>query len=96
MIMHLLAQKDIENDVRAAQRDKHAGRFTFVVAGKNDRQMVGRYFIEREHQILSWKSPANKSIDVMIFDSTARKAYFSRGLNTGLECHEYSYNKTKN
>jgi hypothetical protein len=152
LITHLLAQKDIESGIREAQRDKHAGWFTFVMAdaqgnlvniegspdgveiqrstshigradygtpkmivakpgqprkmharceqmnkllqqtaGKNDRKMLERYFTEQEHGILAWKSPTNKSIDVMIFDTTERKAYFSRGPHYGLEWREFGF-----
>jgi hypothetical protein len=152
LIAHLLAQKDIESVIREAQRDKHSGWFTFVMAdangnlvniegspegveierssshigradygipkmivakpgqprkmharceqmnklldqsaGKNDRKMLERYFTEREHGILGWKSATNKSIDVMIFDTTERKAYLSRGPEYGLEWREFAF-----
>lgn len=156
LITHLLAQKDIESVIREAQRDKHAGWFTFVMAdgngnlvniegspqgieierssshigrvdygipkmivarpgeprkmharceqmnklldqtaGKNDRKMLERYFTEREHGILGWKSATNKSIDVMIFDTTGRKAYLSRGPEYGLEWREFAFQDAK-
>jgi aromatic ring-cleaving dioxygenase len=156
LITHLLAQKDIESVIREAQRDKHAGWFTFVMAdgngnlvniegspqgveierssshigrvdygipkmivakpgkprtmharcvqmnklldqtaGKNDRKMLERYFTEREHGILAWKSQSNKSIDVMIFDTTGRKAYMTRGPEYGLEWREFAFHDAK-
>lgn len=60
-------------------------------AGKNDRKMLERYFTGREYGIMSWKSPKNKSIDVMIFDTTARKALLSRGPEYGLEWREFGF-----
>jgi Acyl-coenzyme A:6-aminopenicillanic acid acyl-transferase len=60
-------------------------------AGKNDRQMLEHYFTDRDDQIMSWKSPSNKTIDVMIFDTTARKAYLSRGPEYHLEWREFEF-----
>jgi hypothetical protein len=64
-------------------------------AGKNDRKMLERYFTEREHGILGWKSATNKSIDVMIFDTTGRKAYLTRGPEYGLEWREFAFHDAK-
>jgi hypothetical protein len=62
-------------------------------AGKNDRQTLERYLTGREYGIMSWKSPKNKSIDVMIFDTTARKVYVTRGPEYGLEWRDFSFHK---
>jgi hypothetical protein len=152
LITHLLAQKDIESVIREANRDKHSGWFTFVIAdadgnlvniegsphgveierssdrlarsyygthkmtsakpgqppqlhprcaqaykllertpGKNDRKTLERYLTEREYGIMGWKSPKNKTIDVMLFDTAARKAYVSRGPEYGLKWREYGF-----
>lgn len=152
LISHLLAQKDVKSVIREAQRDRHAGWFTFVVAdahgnlvniegspagveikrssshlaradygtpkmmvakpgqtpkmharcermnqlldqtsGKNDRQMLERYLTGREYGIMGWQHPKNKTIDVMMFDTTARKAYFTRGPAYGVEWREYDF-----
>jgi len=154
LIEHLLAQNDIESVIREAQRDKHAGWFTFVMAdgegnlvniegspdgveiqrssqhlgradygiakmtgakpgepakthprgdqmnklldqtaGKNDRSMIEAYFTQPNYGILGWKSPKNKSIDVMIFDTTARKAYLTRGPSYGLDWRTFEFSK---
>jgi hypothetical protein len=152
LITHLLAQNDIEGVIREANRDQHAGWFTFVVAdadgklvniegspqgvaiehcsdrlarsyygthkmteaksgqpanlhprcqqmykllektaGKNDRKTLERYFTGREYGIMAWQSPKNKTIDVMLFDTAARKAYFSRGPEYGLVWREFGF-----
>lgn len=152
LISHLLAQPDIESVIREANRDKHAGWFTFVIAddkgnlvnvegspkgvaierpndrlarayygtrqmtasstdspaklhprckhmyelleqsaGKNDRKTLEHYFLDPENGILAWKSPSNKSLDVMIYDTTARKAYLSRGPEFHVEWREFKF-----
>ena len=64
-------------------------------AGKNDRKTLEQYFTGREYGIMGWKSPKNKTIDVMMFDTTARKAYFSRGPAFGLEWREFGFHNLK-
>jgi hypothetical protein len=62
-------------------------------SGKNDREMLQRYFTEREFPILQWKSPAAKTLDIMVFDSTDRKAYVTRGPDFHLEWREFAFTK---
>ena len=59
--------------------------------GKNDREMLQRYFTEREFPIMQWKSPNAKTLDIMVFDSTARKAYLTRGPEFHLEWREFAF-----
>jgi hypothetical protein len=60
-------------------------------AGKNDRETLQRYFTEREYPIVQWKSPLNKTIDIMVFDTTERKAYVTRGPDFRLEWREFGF-----
>ena len=60
-------------------------------AGKNDRKTLEDYFLEPENEILGWKSPKNKSLDVMIFDTTTRKAYLTRGPEFHLSRAEFNF-----
>jgi hypothetical protein len=86
-------------DLRAGGRragDAAFGRGRQCPEGRNDRKHLERYFTEREHGIVAWKSPANKSIDVMLFDTTARKAYLSRGPEYGLEWREFGFQAARN
>lgn len=146
LIGHLLAQPDLDSVIREANRNKHAGIFTFVFAdadgnllniegtpgevaterpkerlarayfgtrqmthakpgepvklfprcenmynllekttGKNDLQMLQRYFTEHEYEIVQWKSPKTKTIDIMVFDTAARTAHVTRGPDFHLE-----------
>jgi hypothetical protein len=64
-------------------------------SGKNNRTTLEHYFLDRENQILAWKSPRNKSIDVMIYDTTARKAYLTRGPDFHLEWREFDFAGTR-
>jgi isopenicillin-N N-acyltransferase like protein len=64
-------------------------------AGKNDRKTLERYLTGREHGIMGWKSPTNKTIDVLMFDTSTRKAYFSRGPEYGLEWREFGFHDSK-
>jgi hypothetical protein len=63
--------------------------------GKNDRKTLERYLTGREYGIMGWKSPKNKTIDVLMFDTAARKAYFSRGPEYGLEWREFGFHDSK-
>jgi hypothetical protein len=151
---HFLAQPDIDSIIREANRNMHAGIFTFVISdaqgnlanvegtpeetaieqpegrlarayfgtrkltrspagkplklnprcqamydllkqtsGQNDREMLQRYFTERDFSIVQWKSPKAKTIDIMVFDSTARKAYVTRGPEFHLEWREFTFTK---
>jgi hypothetical protein len=49
------------------------------------------YFLSPDDGILSWKNPNNKSIDVMIYDTTARKAYLTRGPEFQVEWREFAF-----
>jgi hypothetical protein len=60
-------------------------------AGKNNRKTLENYFLSPDDGILSWKNPNNKSIDVMIYDTTARKAYLTRGPEFRLEWREFMF-----
>ena len=60
-------------------------------AGKNDRATLEQYFTNREDEILSWKSANIKTLDLMMFDTKARKAYLSRGPEFHLEWREFSF-----
>lgn len=150
LITHLLAQQDLASVIREAQKDKHAGWFTFVVAdgegnlvniegsptggvvepvkgrlarvdygsvkmtradpekpiplnarcrkmydlleatkGRNDLDQMQRYFAEPKHGINVGKG----TIDQMVFDTTARTAYVSRGTSYGLGWQKYAFTK---
>jgi hypothetical protein len=60
-------------------------------AGKNDRKTLESYFLSPDDGILAWKHPANKSIDIMLYDTTARKAYLTRGPEFQLEWREFAF-----
>ena len=40
---------------------------------------------------MQWKSPTAKTLDIMVFDSTARKAYLTRGPEFHLEWREFAF-----
>lgn len=150
LIAHLLAQPDLDSVTREAQKDKHAGWFTFVMAdadgrllnlegspdgiaidesstrlvrvgygtpqmaavasreqvplhprcqhmyslltataGSNNLDQLQQYFAEPAHKINVGRS----TIDMMIFDTTARTAYLSRGTSYGLEWRTFTFDQ---
>lgn len=152
LIAHLLAQKDIAGVIREAEKDKHAGWFTFVMADGNGNlvnvegspegvaveQTTGRlarvlygtsemtgtkpgqsvplhprcrkmydliesskgnidlvrlqeYFAEPKYGINVGKA----TIDMMVFDTTARTAYLSRGTTYGLDWQKFTFTERR-
>jgi hypothetical protein len=147
-LAHLLYQEDLDAVVRAAQRDKHAGWFTFAMAdasgnllnvegsprgiaierhekrlarvlygsrqmtgtsesqvvklhprcqkmydllegstGKNGLATLQNYFADPAAGILAGKS----TIDMMVFDCTARTAWLSRGPSYRLDWQKFQF-----
>lgn len=64
-------------------------------SGKNDLATIERYFSGREYKIMGWQSPENKTLDIMIFDTTDRKAYVTRGPAYHLEWREFAFHDGK-
>lgn len=152
LIAHLLAQRTMDDVVREAKKDRHAGWFTFVMAdgagrlvniegspsrvvvehaegrlarvlygsramtgakadgpialharcetmygllrgtkGKNDLARLKDYFAEPKHGINVGKS----TIDMMVFDTTARTAHLSRGTSYGASWRKYEFGAKK-
>lgn len=146
LIAHLLAQKDMDAVLREAQKNKHAGWFTFVMAdghgrlvniegspervvveeadgrlvrvlygsrqmagsklherchrmydllqgtqGKNDLARLQDYFADAKYKINVGKS----TIDMMVFDTTARTAYLSRGPSYQVSWRKFSFEVTQ-
>ena len=148
LIAHLLCQKDLDGVIRAANQNKHAGWFTFVVAdgdgnlvniegspggitverakerlvrvsygtrqmtgtsagasvelhprcrkmyellgssaGENDLERLQQYFTHPEYEICAGKA----TIDMMVFDTTARVAYLSRGPGYRVAWREFRF-----
>ena len=148
LIAHLLSQKDMDAVVREAQRDRHAGWFTFVLAdgrgnlvniegsprgvvverstgslarvgygsrrmtgtadgatspvhgrcatfqghlaaaqGKLDAAMLQRLLADPDKGI----SVGEATIDLMVYDTTARRAYLSRGASYGVAWREFGF-----
>jgi hypothetical protein len=82
-------------DARLHPRCQQMYKLLAQTAGKNDRETIEKYFVSREDGIMAWKSPVNKTIDVMIFDTKARKAYLTRGPEYHLEWREFGFPATK-
>ena len=57
--------------------------------------MIEKYFVSRDDGIMSWKSSTNKTIDVMLFDTTKRKAYVTRGPEYHMEWREFGFSAAK-
>jgi isopenicillin-N N-acyltransferase-like protein len=152
LLTHLLYQQSLEDVVREARRDRHAGWFTFVMAdgegnllnvegspkgiaierskgrlarvgfgsrqmtgtadgqpvavhtrcqkmydllagsaGKTDRQTLARYFGAPECGICVGKG----TIDMMIFDTTERVAWLSRGPSYVLDWKEFRFSSAR-
>jgi hypothetical protein len=150
LIAHLLAQADLEQVIREAEKNKQAGWFTFVLAygegnlvniegspegvavergrgrmvridygtrrmsgapagepiprhercvrmdellaaaaGRNDLAQLQAYFAQPEYAI----NVGRHTIDMMVFDATARRAYLSRGLEHGFGWREFGFGK---
>jgi len=146
LIAHLLAQSDLDSVIRVAQRNRHAGWFTFVLAdgegnlvniegspngvaieksstslvrvgygtaqmqgttsdavpaqhprcaklcrllegsrGRTNQEMLQHYFADPTHEI----SVAASTIDMMIFNTTARTATLSRGPDFGVAWRDF-------
>lgn len=153
LIAHLLAQRDLGGVIRAAQRDRHAGWFTFVMAdgegnllniegspngvaietsnsslvrvgygtaqmrgiqsgvapaqhprceklcrllegshGRTNQEMLQRYFSDPKYEIAVEKS----TIDMMIFNTTARTATLSRGPDFGTPWRAFCFTAEPN
>lgn len=58
-------------------------------AGKNTLRTMQEYFEEPKHQI----SVGKGTIDMMVFDTTAKTAYLSRGPNYGVDWREFRFGK---
>jgi hypothetical protein len=148
LIAHFLAQKDLDSVVREAQKNRHAGWFTFVIADRNGRLVniegaPGRVVVEpadgrlarvsygsramaeatspyraplhprcqRMYDLLrksqgtndlarlqayyadpTYRISAGKgTIDMMVFDTTARAAYLSRGPSYKASWREFEF-----
>jgi hypothetical protein len=151
LIAHLLAQKDLDGVIREAQKNKHAGWFTFVLAdasgrlvniegspqrvvvepaegrlarvlygsramaglksgepelhprcqkmydllrasgGKNDLARLQDYFAAPKYAINVGKA----TIDMMVFDTTARVAHLSRGSSYRLAWRAFEFGARK-
>jgi hypothetical protein len=152
LIAHLLSQPDLDSVIRAAQRDRHAGWFTFVMAdgdgnlvniegspdgvaietsrqrlvrvGYGTRRMTGTnpqdgvsthprcqhlcrlldgsrgqtrqetlqsFFADPAKQI----SVGKPTIDMMVFNTTARTASLSRGPDYGVSWREFRFTRMK-
>lgn len=64
--------------------------------GKNDLGTIQRYFTEVGNGIAFGDPNATgNTIDVMVFDTTARKGYFSRGAVFGVEWREFGFSSAK-
>jgi hypothetical protein len=63
--------------------------------GKNDLKMLQHYFTEHEYEILQWESPRAKTIDIMVFDTTARTVHVTRGPDFHLEWREFGFHARK-
>lgn len=148
LIPHLLAQRDLDEVIREAKKDRHAGWFTFVLAdgngrlvnlegspagvvveeakgrlarvdygsramaggkaggpvklhercqkmygllhdsrGRNDLGRLQDYFADPRHRINVGKG----TIDMMVFDTTARAAYVSRGSSYNLSWRAFRF-----
>jgi hypothetical protein len=59
--------------------------------GKNDLAQLQEYFADSKHQI----NVGRPTIDLMVFDTTARRAYLSRGPNYGLAWREFAFGQKR-
>jgi hypothetical protein len=64
-------------------------------AGMNNKDQIQEYLEDPKYGIASAGPRKNVSIDVMLFDTTAKKAYFTRGPNYGIEWREYGFDEKK-
>lgn len=64
-----------------------------VSAGKNGKQQLQNYLENPKHGIAFAGLPKNQSIDVMLFDTTAKRAFFTRGPDYGIEWREFGFGK---
>jgi hypothetical protein len=66
-------------------------------AGKNSKSQIEQYLQDPKFGIASAGIPQkrNVSIDVMLFDTTAKKAYVSRGPDYGIDWREYGFSDVK-
>lgn len=152
LLTHLLYQESLENVVREAKRDQHAGWFTFVLAdgkgnlvniegsprgiviertngrlvrvGFGTRGMTGTPAgthvklhprCQKMYELLEGAagttdlrrlqgffedptcgiSAGKSTIDMMVFDTTERVAYLSRGPSYGIRWREFAFSQTK-
>ncbi len=93
-IAPLLAQKDLDSVIREVRKNRHAGWFTFVMAD-GDGRLVNiegspeRIVVEQAKDRLVRVGDA--TIDMMVFDTTARSAFLSRGSSYGLSWREFVF-----
>lgn len=64
-------------------------------AGANSKDQIQKYLQDPKYGIASGGPRKNVSIDVMLFDTTAKKAYFTRGPNYGIEWREFGFGENK-
>jgi hypothetical protein len=66
-------------------------------AGRNNKDQIQQYLQDPKFGIASAGIPRkrNVSIDVMLFDTTAKKAFFTRGPDYGIEWREFGFSEVK-
>jgi len=62
-----------------------------ATVGRNNRATLQDYLQDPKHGIASAGNPRNQSIDVMLFDTTAKRAYVTRGPDYGIEWREFGF-----
>jgi hypothetical protein len=62
-------------------------------AGQNGRATIQKYLENPKYKISTAGHPRNVSIDVMLFDTTAKKAYVTRGPEYGIEWREFGFGR---
>jgi isopenicillin-N N-acyltransferase-like protein len=60
-------------------------------AGRNGRATLQEYLQDPKHGISFAGRPKNQSIDVILFDTTAKRAYVTRGPDYGIEWREFGF-----
>jgi hypothetical protein len=82
-------------DWRPAARCAVFEKLLAQTAGMNNKGQLQKYLQDPKYGIASGGPRKNVSIDVMLFDTTAKKAYFTRGPNYGIEWREFGFSENK-